>query len=350
MIGHFLSLFQIYALCMMACLSIFTAGVAVADDVEQGKAAYKKQDYQTAYKHWYKAASSNNAEAQWMLGIMLFNGKGVEQDSAAAYSWLTLSSQAGFSQAVTDINAIRPKLSTADIELADNLTQHFKQQQQSKKAIYKQQYKAYRHFLNAANQGDPQAQNKVGEMLLAGEGVKQDKLMAYRWFSLASEQQEPKAVVNQKMLQEKLTSKQIQQSLALKVESVVERHDENKPLSIKNDVPFIPKPSATSVGESIDVSSSEFIKNPNHLIFRVQMGAFKTAVQAKKAQQKIETKFAPLLTDLALILSEPDAMANKPDFYRLQLGEFQSQLAAKKLCNELTQQKQPCFVVKIRPD
>lgn len=47
--------------------------------------------------------------------------------------------------------------------------------------------RAYRHFLYAADEGDPRAQWNVGMMLLQGEGVKKDEEAAYRYVKLSAE-------------------------------------------------------------------------------------------------------------------------------------------------------------------
>lgn len=47
--------------------------------------------------------------------------------------------------------------------------------------------RAYRHFLYAADEGDPRAQWNVGMMLLQGEGVRKNEESAYRYVKLSAE-------------------------------------------------------------------------------------------------------------------------------------------------------------------
>ena len=55
---------------------------------------------------------------------------------------------------------------------------------------------ALRWFVQAANKGDPAAQNMIGEMYGRGEGVGQNDAEALRWFTLAAEQKNHEAETN----------------------------------------------------------------------------------------------------------------------------------------------------------
>ena len=55
--------------------------------LKQGVAATEKGDFQTAFKLWLPLAEQGNAKAQFNLGLMYDNGKGVKQDDAEAVKW-----------------------------------------------------------------------------------------------------------------------------------------------------------------------------------------------------------------------------------------------------------------------
>jgi len=57
---------------------IFTP--AHADDFQEGSAAYERRDYATALAKFRLAADRGSAEAQLNLGLMYYNGLGVQQD------------------------------------------------------------------------------------------------------------------------------------------------------------------------------------------------------------------------------------------------------------------------------
>lgn len=55
--------------------------------VEFSKSAYKEGDYKKAYDNAYKASSMGNANAQNILGVCYYFGRGVEKDLRKAYEW-----------------------------------------------------------------------------------------------------------------------------------------------------------------------------------------------------------------------------------------------------------------------
>ena len=99
-----------------------------AQDFQKGLAAYQAGDYATTLQEWIPSAEAGDAVAQYNLGIMYYNGKGVPQDYAEAFKWYRL----------------------------------------------------------AADQGDADAQYNLGFMYENGQGVLQDNVMAHMWYNIAS--------------------------------------------------------------------------------------------------------------------------------------------------------------------
>ena len=54
---------------------------------ENAVAAYQRGDYAEAVKWYRKAAEQGHARAQYSLGFMYYNGRGVPQDYAEAMKW-----------------------------------------------------------------------------------------------------------------------------------------------------------------------------------------------------------------------------------------------------------------------
>ncbi len=102
---------------MVALLSLGLAQAVLADDVSD-------------FKETLQAAEQGNAEAQFSLGKMYYEGQGVRQDYAEAARW----------------------------------------------------------YLKAAEQGDPVAQNNLGVAYTKGQGVRQDPVQAEQWYRKAAEQ------------------------------------------------------------------------------------------------------------------------------------------------------------------
>jgi TPR repeat protein len=96
----------------------------------EGLAAYERGDWAAALAEWRPLADAGLVEAQYNLGLLHHEGKGVPQDAARAHAW----------------------------------------------------------FLAAAKGGFARAQYRVAEMYEAGDGVERDLVQAHVWFTAAREQ------------------------------------------------------------------------------------------------------------------------------------------------------------------
>ena len=59
----------------------------VAGDCEDGVGAAKSGDFQKAFQIWKPLAEQGHVRAQFSLGVMCYNGKGVPEDNAKAVYW-----------------------------------------------------------------------------------------------------------------------------------------------------------------------------------------------------------------------------------------------------------------------
>ncbi len=96
--------------------------------LEEAAAAYDRGDYETAFRLLQPLAKQGDAFAQFNLGIMYGQGRGVPQDKTEAMKW----------------------------------------------------------YRRAAERGDADAQFSLGTMYRLGRGVPQDFVQAYKWFALAA--------------------------------------------------------------------------------------------------------------------------------------------------------------------
>jgi TPR repeat protein len=275
---------------------------------------------ENAFYWLQKAAENNNAPAQWMIGIMLFNGQGVSQDSIAAYSWLTLASEQQHPQAIIDQTKLKTVLSAQQLDLADTLTNAFRQNKAANAAIQQQEQDAFYWLQKAAEKGDANAQWMVGDMLFSGRGVAQDNVAAYSWLTLASEQVHSQASLKLSQLKSKLSAEQLSLANSLTA-AFKEQHKGN-----------------TQIPKQHQVNKPEF---------RVQIGAFQSKEQATMALTELTEKFPKLLSQQISAITQPEHNSTKPEFYRLQLGVFNNQNDASNLCMQLKNSKQSCFVVNV---
>ena len=113
---------------LAAVLLLTLAAPALGQDYEKGVRAFGQRDYATALREWRPLAEQGDTAAQFALGLMYENGRGVPQDYAEALSWYGL----------------------------------------------------------AAEQGNAVAQAGLASMYYKGQAVSQDYVQAHKWFNLAA--------------------------------------------------------------------------------------------------------------------------------------------------------------------
>ncbi len=77
---------------LIAGILAWKSGAAMAGPYEDGKAAYNRGDYATAFKLWLPLAEQGDATAQYNIGVMYSKGRGVPRDYVYvfAYRWFNL--------------------------------------------------------------------------------------------------------------------------------------------------------------------------------------------------------------------------------------------------------------------
>jgi uncharacterized protein len=135
------------------------------EDFKAAASALDKGDYNTALRLFRTLAAQDIPGAQFALGTLYFEGKGVTKDYAAALNWHRQAAALGHPLAQYEIGAMY------DGGLG----------------LSKDPFEAVKWFRRAAAQGYGMAQVNLGAMYSTGEGVPRDHIEAYKWFSLAAE-------------------------------------------------------------------------------------------------------------------------------------------------------------------
>ena len=78
---------RITAAVVILIISIFMAGLALAEPSEDATQAYNSGDYKTAYRLNKSLAEQGSPEAQANLGLMYNHRRGVAQNDAEAMKW-----------------------------------------------------------------------------------------------------------------------------------------------------------------------------------------------------------------------------------------------------------------------
>ena len=76
-------------------LRYFGVPLPAETDFEVGVDAWFRGKYETAIKEFRPLAEQGHAQAQFLLGIMSSQGRGVLKDSVQAYRWYTLAASHG---------------------------------------------------------------------------------------------------------------------------------------------------------------------------------------------------------------------------------------------------------------
>ena len=136
---------------------------ASAGPLEDGQAAYAEKDYITALKLWRSLAEQGNAAAQFEVGILYAEGKGVAASDVIAAAWFQRAADQGVAAAQYNLG----------VSYAEGL------------GVAKDDAAAAKWFRRAADQGMAYAQLNLGLMLEAGRGVPKDNIEAVKWLELA---------------------------------------------------------------------------------------------------------------------------------------------------------------------
>src|SRR5512140_2035652 len=140
---------------VIACM-LFTA-CAFAADFNAGLKAYEAGDFARARQEWQPLAEEGSAAAQFNLGLLYYDGRGVPQNYTEAARW----------------------------------------------------------FERAAAQGYTKAQNNLGAMYGAGRGVKKDYVQAYKWLSICAASGSEGCITQRDLVAKKLKGNQLAEAQRL---------------------------------------------------------------------------------------------------------------------------------------
>lgn len=137
---------------------------AATDFFIRGRQAFEQENYQRALEHWERAAALEHAEAEFRLGAMYDEGKGVERDPRRALEWYRRAAEHGSEQAQFNLG----------------------QMYASGRGVEKDEARAAHWYGLAAERGNPHAQYTLGLMHAKGRGVERDRALAWAWLTVAT--------------------------------------------------------------------------------------------------------------------------------------------------------------------
>ena len=174
------------------------AGEGWSADFQKGVSAYNMKDYVTALSEWSTLAEQGSVSAQFNLGMMYAEGKGVSQDDTIAVRWFMLAAERGNVSAQVNLGFMY----------------------QYGKGVTKNEEEAVRWYRLAAEKGNTDAQVNLGLVYRSGKGVIEDHIRSHMWWSIAASQGDQDARERRNNIAKKMTSLQRETSQYLARECV----------------------------------------------------------------------------------------------------------------------------------
>lgn len=196
-------MYHLYSLVLAITLSVGSVSVATAQGFHKGLAAYNAGDYPTALMYFEDIADGppyahhwedddciknptnfcslitvnpdgspvnlvgSNGEAEFYLGLMYQEYRGVPQDYAEAIRWYQLAADQGNARAQYNLGNMY----------------------ESGKGVLQNYLEAFRFYHLVAEQGHASpalAQYRLGSMYQNGQGVTQNNVLAHMWYNIAA--------------------------------------------------------------------------------------------------------------------------------------------------------------------
>ncbi len=201
-------------------------------DFKTGWEAYEKADFATALKEWTAAAEGGDSLAQYNIGVLYDEGKGVERSHTEAVGWWLKAAKNGLAAAqglarsqytlgkmyIYGLGVPKHEKKAAewitkaamqgDARAQYNLGKFFR----DGTGVQADAVTSVSWFLRAAERGHVKAQSKMGTRYAKGEGTARDDVEALKWSLLAAQQFDVTAVENVKALKKRLNDAEIEEA------------------------------------------------------------------------------------------------------------------------------------------
>jgi TPR repeat protein len=159
-----------YRIVLILVLIVSAASIAHAD-IDEAYSALEKGNNTQAFSMFRHYAERGDAEAQYVLGTLYYDGTGVTQDFKQAAKWIQIAAEQGRTEA---------QLALGNLYFdGEGVTQDYEA--------------AVRWYLLAAKKGNADAQFNMGYMYEYGFGVAKDCAVAQEWYGRAASQGDEEA-------------------------------------------------------------------------------------------------------------------------------------------------------------
>ena len=281
-----------------AVLAAALAAPISAQSVKAGIDAWQRADYVAAVGIWRPLAEGGDADAQFNLGQAYRLGRGVPLDLAAAKIWFERAARSGHVDAQTTLGLLT-------FQNGDRV-------------------QGLKWLKAAADQGEPRALLVYGTALFNGDGVPQDRVLAYALVSRAAAQGLGPAKDTLAQLDQLMPVADRQKAVALaQAKARQAPPPSSKPKAVK--VATVRVPAVKTAPAATPASSGGW---------RIQLGAFGQRGAAEALYQRVAGK--------AVLAGRGPYYIASGSVTRLQVGPFASKGAAAAACGAIGV---PCFPV-----
>jgi TPR repeat protein len=195
---------------------MYRNGKGVPKDDAQAAEWYRKaadqRNADAPFRSLASKADQGDADAQFLLGGLYDNGRGVPQDYVEAMSWYRKAADQGHIVAQHCLGWMYREGKGVPQDDAQ-ATEWYR------KAVNQRNADAQFNLTAMANQGDADAQNHLGVTYRDGEDVPQDYTQAYKWFHLAASranaEDQKEYAENRDAMAKKMTSQQVAEAQKL---------------------------------------------------------------------------------------------------------------------------------------
>ncbi len=326
--------FALFSLVLAVFSLVLAVPGAARADFDAGFAGYVIGDYATAFSEWLPMAEAGHVEAQFGLGMLYRDGRGVARDRAESARWFQRAAEQGSMRAQTQIAGMYAR--------GEGVAEDWGQ--------------AIGWWRRAAAQGSTRAQFHLGQAYEFGSGVEPDLAMAEQWYGEAAAQgyapaqsrldevarlrreeaaavEEASPVVTDGVAEGDGEAVGVVLTLALPDASVV--HETRAALEAGQ--PAGAAPLIALSGDRVQGLAGAH---------RVYFASYRSIEDAAAAWRRVSSANQDLLEGLVPAVGQVDLGRDKGILYRLQAGPVDDGASATALCRRLTERAVPCVVVR----
>ncbi len=302
-------------------------GFAATTDFDEGFTSYLSGNYTRAFILWLPLAEAGEIEAQFGLGLLYEQGRGVLRDIEAAASWYARAAEQGSMRAQTQLGGMYAR--------GDGVPEDWSQ--------------AIAWWRRAEAQGSMRAMFHLGLAYQYGSGVERDMERAIQWYGQAA------------ALGFRLAARQIEEIERLREEeaaALAATDPTAEPEADGSDeviVALANSPSSSVFHETADdlkihdstplIALGADSSQPLDRAHRIYLASYRSIQTASEGWRGMSDSNAALLGNLYAAVSQINLGREKGIVYRLQAGPLPDVEQANALCYKLNQRDIHCVAV-----